>query len=125
MDNYQAVYDAVRSKFGYVDGEAIVRAACEAFDISHAKAMLQEQIFAVGAEMARPSVIWRPKVYRDGNQWCALYGDDLMMGVAGFGDTPDLACHAFDKAWHEKIPPVMSKDQVMAKFDQMVTSLKS
>ena len=32
-----------------------------------------------------------PKVSRDGNQWCVLYGDDLMTGIAGFGDTPYLA----------------------------------
>lgn len=24
---------------------------------------------------------------RDGNQWCALMGDNLQVGVAGFGDT--------------------------------------
>lgn len=29
--------------------------------------------------------------YRDGNQWCALYGEDLQTGIAGFGNTPFLA----------------------------------
>lgn len=46
-----------------------------------------------------PHVIFKPKVYPDGNQWCALYGEDLMMGVCGFGDTPELACADFDKNW--------------------------
>lgn len=27
------------------------------------------------------------KIYRDGNQWCALIGQDLQNGYAGFGDT--------------------------------------
>jgi len=29
--------------------------------------------------------------YKDGNQWCALYGEDLQSGIAGFGNTPFLA----------------------------------
>ena len=24
---------------------------------------------------------------KDGDQWCALYGEDLQVGVAGFGET--------------------------------------
>ena len=47
----------------------------------------------------RPCVLFKPRVYPDGNKWCALYGEDLMMGVAGFGDTPELACKDFDNAW--------------------------
>lgn len=104
-DSYQAVYDAVRSRIsGGNVGEAIRDVAFQALDFSHARAMLQEQISAVGYEMARPSVIWRPRVFPDGNQWCALYGDNLQEGVAGFGDSPELACTAFDTAWHAKLP---------------------
>lgn len=29
--------------------------------------------------------------FKDGNQWCALYGEDLQVGIAGFGKTPFLA----------------------------------
>lgn len=29
--------------------------------------------------------------FKDGSQWCALYGEDLQIGIAGFGDTPFLA----------------------------------
>lgn len=28
------------------------------------------------------------QIMRDGSQWCALYGPDLMVGVGGFGDDP-------------------------------------
>jgi hypothetical protein len=48
---------------------------------------------------ASPHVLMRPRVYPDGDQWCALYGDNLQDGVAGFGDTPELACADFDKNW--------------------------
>lgn len=53
----------------------------------------------------RPSALYRPAIYPDGNQWCALYGEDLQMGVAGFGDTPELACADFDKNFRGQTLP--------------------
>lgn len=35
---------------------------------------------------------------------CALYGDNLQDGVAGFGDSPALAMSDFDKSWISKLP---------------------
>lgn len=103
-DNYQAVYDAVRSRLSNCDVGSIVESvARDAFDWSYAKAILQEQIVCVGFEMARPSTVMRPAISIDGNQWCALYGENLQDGVAGFGDSPSEAMSAFDKAWHEKL----------------------
>lgn len=32
-----------------------------------------------------------PKIYQDGDQWCALVGDNLQEGTAGYGDTPQEA----------------------------------
>ena len=52
----------------------------------------------------RPSVYLRPSLGLDGNQWCALYGPNLMEGVAGFGDTPDDALRAFDEAMQTGAP---------------------
>jgi hypothetical protein len=45
----------------------------------------------------------KPKIFIDGNQWCVLYGDNLIDGVAGFGDTPYLAVIDWSKAWNEKL----------------------
>jgi hypothetical protein len=45
----------------------------------------------------------RPKP--DGNQWCVLCGEDIATGIAGFGDTPEAAMVAFDKAFREERPP--------------------
>lgn len=50
-------------------------------------------------ELLRPSMQLRPRLSIDGNQWCALYGEDLQNGVAGFGSSPDKAYKAFDEAW--------------------------
>ena len=51
--------------------------------------------------MQRPSVLYKPKLSKDGNQWCALYGENLHDGIAGFGDTPAEAMIDFDKEWNK------------------------
>lgn len=28
------------------------------------------------------------KITKDGNKWCCLWGEDLQVGIAGFGDNP-------------------------------------
>lgn len=50
-------------------------------------------------ERLRPSVLFMPKLYRDGTQWCALYGENIQEGVCGFGDTADAAMRQFDFEW--------------------------
>jgi hypothetical protein len=51
------------------------------------------------SEIRRPSRTFLPKVFLDGDQWCALYGDNIQEGVAGFGVTPAAACDDFDLNW--------------------------
>lgn len=46
-----------------------------------------------------PSAVYRPALSIDGDQWCALYGTDLQSGVAGFGDSPELAMQDFNREW--------------------------
>lgn len=57
------------------------------------------------AEYERPSVQFRPRVFVDGGSWCALYGDNLQDGVAGFGDSPAKAMWDFDRAWAKDLKP--------------------
>jgi len=55
-------------------------------------------------EMQSPFYQLKPKLYPDGNQWCALYGENIQDGLAGFGDTPAKAISDFDKNYfHQKI----------------------
>lgn len=61
------------------------------------EAMAQEAMI----ETMRPSVLFKPKLFKDGSAWCMLYGEDLQIGVSGFGDTPALAAKAFDKEWND------------------------
>jgi hypothetical protein len=55
--------------------------------------------FQTAIELQRPCNIKKPRVFKDGNQWCALLGVNIMEGVCGFGDTPEAACVAFDREW--------------------------
>ena len=45
----------------------------------------------------------KPELYKDGNAWCCLYGENIVEGIVGFGDTPRLAVYEWNKAWNEKI----------------------
>ncbi len=59
----------------------------------------QQCFSAIAENSTEPSVLFRLTLSVDGNQWCALFGDDLQSGVAGFGDTPEKAMWDFDKKW--------------------------
>lgn len=102
-DSYQAVYDATRSRLGHCDVGGAVESAIRDANLSHyvqmASAAIAESASIAAAEYQRPSVLMRPAISIDGNQWCALYGDNLQDGVAGFGDTPAAAMIDFDKTW--------------------------
>lgn len=99
MDNYQAVYDAVRSRLSNGDIGEAVQAALRNVDISHYVQQISSTIQMVAGEYERPSTVYRPTLKPDGNEWCALYGDNLQEGVAGFGSSPALAMRDFDRAW--------------------------
>lgn len=65
-----------------------------------------EEVRTTASEYARPSVVWKPRLYVEGNQWCALLGDNLQDGVSGFGDSPADAMWDFDKQWFAKLPTI-------------------
>lgn len=72
-------------------------------DDSSGAAAYWNQMYANALEGQRPFILLRPRIYIDGNQWCALYGENLQDGIAGFGDSPELAAWDFDKAWCQKL----------------------
>jgi hypothetical protein len=103
-DNYQAVYDAVRSRFGHVDVARAIQDGMS-MDASFAIESVRNEFLIAAGQMTKPSVLYRPSLTLDGTMWCALYGEDLMNGVAGFGETPAEAMDAFDKAWATERTP--------------------
>lgn len=107
-DTYQAVYDAVSSRIGRCNPSSILEeAARNAFDISYAKAIVQQDvaiaIAEVAAAMTRPSVLYRPTLVHSTeptwpHRWCASYGDTGARVVA-WGSSPEAAMNAFDVEW--------------------------
>jgi hypothetical protein len=78
------------------------------------------------AALSVPHIAMRPKLYPDGNMWCALYGDDLQSGCAGFGDTPEAAMIDFDANWATMSvttdPSI--KEKLMGEFDRMMAAFR-
>jgi hypothetical protein len=111
-DSYQAIYDAVRSKIsGGNIGDVVAEACRSAFDISHMKAMLQQDFSIAAQEMARPCVLFKPTLTIDGDKWCALLGDDLVGGLAAFGKTPYEAMLNFDQAFYKERTPSANQQE--------------
>jgi len=104
MDSYQAIYDAVRSRLNNVDIGEAVESAFREVNISHYVELTSTAYQMAAAEQERPSVLYKPRLFIDGSDWCALYGENLQDGVAGFGGSPAEAMHSFDRAWHTNLP---------------------
>jgi hypothetical protein len=115
MDSYQPIYDAVRSRIsGGNVGDVVAEACRQAFDISHTRAILQEQFCATAMEMARPSVLYKPTLMADGDMWCVLLGENLQVGIAGFGKTVCEAMTAFDQAFYKERTPAAIRQERIA-----------
>jgi hypothetical protein len=52
------------------------------------------------------SVILGLRPFRDRNQWCVLWGDNIQYGIGAFGDTPEKAMIAFDSEMRKIIASV-------------------
>lgn len=71
--------------------------------IAHSAYMVQNSMQEAAAAHSTPSAIFKPRLSIDGDQWCALYGENLQDGVAGFGKSPGDAMHDFDRNWHKPL----------------------
>ena len=68
------------------------------------KAMdIQDDIRDVIEYFTQPSVLYRPRVFIDGDKWCALYGDNIQDGVSGFGSSPEEAMRDFNSSFVKKL----------------------
>lgn len=64
---------------------------------------VENELYQWAIELRRPSTLYRPSLFIDGTKWCALYGDNIQDGVAGFGDSPEEAYSDFDVNWGKKL----------------------
>lgn len=63
-------------------------------DLQHQSIMsklIDEETFAVFRMIGA-------RLFKDGNQWCCLYGDNIQVGICGFGDTPMKAVIDFNRS---------------------------
>lgn len=102
-DTYQAVYDAVRSKISGGDVGSAVESAIRNMNLSHYAQMAGVAAEEAAYEYMRPSVIYRPTLSQDGNNWCALYGENIQTGCVGFGTSVSKAMQDFDINWRKDI----------------------
>jgi hypothetical protein len=102
MDSYQPIFDAIRSRIEHVDiGSVVQNIITQEFSLCAREVGMS---FAeVANEYMRPCVLLRPRLSIDGDLWCALYGDNIQDGVAGFGKSPSDAMHDFDKNYHTNL----------------------
>lgn len=91
--DYEAVYNAVKTRLNQVDFEGIVS---RAFDISYARATVEQELLITVSQWARPSAIYRPRLTKINGGWVAVY-----YGVLGNGRTPDEAMQSFDTNWRK------------------------
>lgn len=61
------------------------------------------QMYSNACDAWLPSSRYLPRLSIDGDKWCALFGDNIQDGVAGFGSSPEMAYWDFDRAWCEKL----------------------
>lgn len=107
MSEYsQDVYNAAYSRFGGDYQGAVERAARDAFSCEWWR--VQHEFSNAAIAMQDAHVLMRPQIFIDGDHWCALYGENLQEGVAGFGKSPAAAMMDFDTNWHKKLPEVAS-----------------
>jgi hypothetical protein len=100
-DSYQPIYDAVRSR---ISGGNISEAVTEVLRSAGIGESASQCFHSIAQDYVYfhccPSAVFKPKVFLDGSLWCALYGENIQEGVAGFGETPGKACGDFDKNWN-------------------------
>lgn len=72
-------------------------------------AAAEVNIYHYSCQINRPSFLLKPRLSIDGNRWCALCGDNLQDGIAGFGKSPELAYEDFDNNWYKQLPLSLSK----------------
>ena len=68
------------------------------------------ELYEAAEKLNSYAVAYKLIPFRDGNQWCVLLGDDLQVGIAGFGDTPAKAIADFDRSMNAPVKQCLTTD---------------
>ena len=76
----------------------------ESSDRQHHEALLHQSriSFAVEQEELGRFALLKPKIFKDGDKWCVLYGENIQVGIVGFGETPNKAIFAWNAEWNKQ-----------------------
>jgi hypothetical protein len=66
-----------------------------AWEVAHAAKVCAQEIAGFHASW---HAVLKPRLTKDGDMWCALYGENLQVGISGFGHNPAAALYAFEAA---------------------------
>lgn len=91
MGDPQSTVRSLATQYGLPPAETAFDIKAGEFHVldTTANRQLVEKIKRGASKGDSPEYVIR--VFRDGDKWCALRGEDLMSGCGGFGDTPRLA----------------------------------
>lgn len=64
------------------------------------KHQISLEILEVEQQYKRFSMLC-PKIFKDGNEWCVLFGENQIDGIVGFGKTPHLAVIDWENNWNK------------------------
>ena len=74
-------------------------AACYKSEAAQRKADAARLAQSTKLKRNRPFMLLHPRMFPDGNAWCAMLGENIQDGVCGFGETPAKASVEFDMQW--------------------------
>jgi len=101
--SYEAIYNAVRSRITNGDIGQAVESVLRDASLSYYADRVAARAMDAAAEYDRPSTVYKPRLFIDGNVWCAIYGEDIQNGVCGWGKSPAEAFADFDRKWCEEL----------------------
>jgi len=81
------------------------------YELTNTVHRIANEIKEIGDENFTLLAALKPRIFLDGNQWCCLYGEDIMQGIVGFGATPQHAYGEFYRAWYGIKPPLPMKGE--------------
>jgi hypothetical protein len=73
-------------------------------DVTLAATAIADAANAIQRVISCPSVLYRPTLFFDGQDWVAMLGPDRARGLCVTGNTPAQAMTRFDIAFHSARP---------------------
>src|ERR1051325_1097825 len=101
-----------------MEGDGLPEAVIQRLD--EARAVGESQFRCHESLVERRSYWLRPRLFIHGNLWCALVGESVQSGIAGFGYTPAEAFEDFDT---REMTPLVLEALEYLKADRLTNTI--